>query len=206
MLFIFYLVVITCTDPSPGLAARGSWGGGQETENRRQNRETACCQQRGHRNRGADDCSGSSTVFVYMFGFYLTFLFAVRQETIFREQVEGLVEDDDDDDDNEEETAPNDEEEPGAAVGAITVAEKKTERQRKREKTDKLKVPTHFDCIFKDATVLAQWFCSNSNRTHSVLLGLSVLFFFFYFRLVKTMDNSCKYRHKLSFYSEMYSF
>uniref|UniRef100_A0A3Q3W315 Ribosome biogenesis protein NOP53 n=1 Tax=Mola mola TaxID=94237 RepID=A0A3Q3W315_MOLML len=42
------------------------------------------------------------------------------EETIFREQVEGLVEDDDDDDDNEEET-------------------KKTERQRKREKTDKLK-------------------------------------------------------------------
>lgn len=64
----------------------------------------------------------------------------VLQETILREQVEGLVEE------NEEEeaaAAPNEEEEDGA-VGAITLAEKKTERQRKKEKADKIKVHGHF--------------------------------------------------------------
>ncbi|XP_040901757.1 ribosome biogenesis protein NOP53 isoform X2 [Toxotes jaculatrix] len=55
------------------------------------------------------------------------------EETILREQVEGLVEEED-----EEEAAPNEEEE-DAAVGAITLAEKKTERQRKREKAEKIK-------------------------------------------------------------------
>uniref|UniRef100_A0A8D0AG76 Ribosome biogenesis protein NOP53 n=1 Tax=Sander lucioperca TaxID=283035 RepID=A0A8D0AG76_SANLU len=54
------------------------------------------------------------------------------EETILREQVEGLVEEE-----NEEE-APNEEEE-GVAVGAITVAEKKTERQRKKERAYKVK-------------------------------------------------------------------
>ncbi|XP_071351767.1 ribosome biogenesis protein NOP53 isoform X2 [Trachinotus anak] len=55
------------------------------------------------------------------------------EETILREQVEGLVEEE-----NEEETAPN-EEDRDVAVGAITLAEKKTERQRKRERADKIK-------------------------------------------------------------------
>ncbi|XP_070761995.1 ribosome biogenesis protein NOP53 isoform X1 [Enoplosus armatus] len=55
------------------------------------------------------------------------------EETIFREQVEGLV-----DEENEEEAAPNEEEGDGA-VGAIVMAEKKTERQRKRERADKIK-------------------------------------------------------------------
>ncbi|KAG7237154.1 hypothetical protein INR49_032650 [Caranx melampygus] len=66
------------------------------------------------------------------------------EETIMREQVEGLVEEE-----NEEEASPNEgedggeEEEEGqeedVAVGAIALAEKKTERQRKREKADKIK-------------------------------------------------------------------
>uniref|UniRef100_A0A673AZI3 Ribosome biogenesis protein NOP53 n=1 Tax=Sphaeramia orbicularis TaxID=375764 RepID=A0A673AZI3_9TELE len=56
------------------------------------------------------------------------------QETIFQEQVEGLVEEENE----EEETAPDDEEE-SVVVGAIAVAEKKTERQRKRQRADKIK-------------------------------------------------------------------
>ncbi|KAF7651039.1 hypothetical protein LDENG_00116580 [Lucifuga dentata] len=55
------------------------------------------------------------------------------EETGFQEQVEGLVEEED-----AEETVPN-EEEDDVAVGAISLAEKKTERQRKREKADKIK-------------------------------------------------------------------
>ncbi|XP_023260941.1 ribosome biogenesis protein NOP53 isoform X2 [Seriola lalandi dorsalis] len=55
------------------------------------------------------------------------------EETILREQVEGLVEEE-----NEEEMAPNEEEE-DVAVGGIALAEKKTERQRKKEKADKIK-------------------------------------------------------------------
>ncbi|KAF3693071.1 Ribosome biogenesis protein NOP53 [Channa argus] len=54
------------------------------------------------------------------------------EETIFREQVEGLVEEE-----NEEETAPNEEEED--QTGAIALAGKKTERQRKKEKAEKIK-------------------------------------------------------------------
>lgn len=61
----------------------------------------------------------------------------VLQETILREQVEGLVEEENDE---EEEAAPGEED---VAVGAITQAEKKTERQRKREKADKVKVHRH---------------------------------------------------------------
>ncbi|XP_031716947.1 ribosome biogenesis protein NOP53 isoform X1 [Anarrhichthys ocellatus] len=54
------------------------------------------------------------------------------EETVFREQVEGLVEEEHEDD------AANEEEE-GVAVGAIVVAVKKTERQRKKERADKIK-------------------------------------------------------------------
>ncbi|XP_068602010.1 ribosome biogenesis protein NOP53 isoform X1 [Brachionichthys hirsutus] len=54
------------------------------------------------------------------------------EETTLREQVEGLEEED-----SEEEVAANDDE--GVAVGAITLAQKKTERQRKREKAEKIK-------------------------------------------------------------------
>ncbi|KAM6932306.1 ribosome biogenesis protein NOP53 isoform 2-T2 [Lycodopsis pacificus] len=53
------------------------------------------------------------------------------EETIFREQVEGLVEEEREDD------AANEEE--GVAVGAIVVAVKKTEKQRKKERADKIK-------------------------------------------------------------------
>ncbi|XP_074536421.1 ribosome biogenesis protein NOP53 isoform X1 [Halichoeres trimaculatus] len=56
------------------------------------------------------------------------------EESILREQVEGLVEEE-----TEEAAAPNEEEEADGAVGAITLSEKKTERQRKREKADKIK-------------------------------------------------------------------
>ncbi|XP_035536913.1 ribosome biogenesis protein NOP53-like [Morone saxatilis] len=55
------------------------------------------------------------------------------EETILREQVEGLVEEE-----NEEEAPPNEEEE-DVAVGAISLADKKTERQRKKERADKIK-------------------------------------------------------------------
>uniref|UniRef100_A0A3Q3KJ64 Ribosome biogenesis protein NOP53 n=1 Tax=Monopterus albus TaxID=43700 RepID=A0A3Q3KJ64_MONAL len=55
------------------------------------------------------------------------------EETIFREQVEGLVEEE-----NEEETVHNEDEE-DVAVGGIALGEKKTERQRKREKAVRIK-------------------------------------------------------------------
>lgn len=57
------------------------------------------------------------------------------QETVLREQVEGLVEEEND----EEGGAPN-EDDDDAAVAAITVGEKKTEKQRKRERAEKMKV------------------------------------------------------------------
>lgn len=57
------------------------------------------------------------------------------QETVFKEQVEGLVEEDDD-----AEAAEAANEQDHVAVGAITLSEKKTERQRKKEKAEKLKV------------------------------------------------------------------
>lgn len=59
----------------------------------------------------------------------------VPQETVFKEQVEGLVEEDDGSDAAE---AAN--EQDHGAAGAITLSEKKTERQRKKEKAEKLKV------------------------------------------------------------------
>lgn len=57
------------------------------------------------------------------------------QETKLRELVEGLVEEDE----VEEQIITPDEEE-DVAVGASTVSEKKTEKQRKREKANKIKV------------------------------------------------------------------
>lgn len=59
------------------------------------------------------------------------------EETIFNEQVEGLVEEENEEEE-EEAAAPNEEEE-GVPVGAISLAEKKTERQRKKEKAEKIK-------------------------------------------------------------------
>ncbi|XP_037632060.1 ribosome biogenesis protein NOP53 [Sebastes umbrosus] len=56
------------------------------------------------------------------------------EETVFSEQVEGLVEEENE----EDEDAPNDEFD-GGAVGAISLAVKKTERQRKKERAEKLK-------------------------------------------------------------------
>ncbi|XP_034461055.1 ribosome biogenesis protein NOP53 [Hippoglossus hippoglossus] len=53
-------------------------------------------------------------------------------DTILQEEVEGLVEED------EEETAPV-EEDDDAVVGAIASGQKKTERQRKKEKAEKIK-------------------------------------------------------------------
>ncbi|KAM6987356.1 ribosome biogenesis protein NOP53 [Tautogolabrus adspersus] len=55
------------------------------------------------------------------------------EETVLREQVEGLVEEE-----NEEAAAPNDEE-GDVTVGGITRSDKKTERQRKRERAEKIK-------------------------------------------------------------------
>lgn len=54
---------------------------------------------------------------------------------MFKEQVEGLVEEEEDD-----EAAEAAHEQDHVAVGAITLSEKKTERQRKKEKAEKLKV------------------------------------------------------------------
>ncbi|XP_061683748.1 ribosome biogenesis protein NOP53 isoform X2 [Syngnathoides biaculeatus] len=55
------------------------------------------------------------------------------EETIFQEQVEGLVEE------NEDEVPRIEEEEDCGVGGAIALAEKKTERQRKKEKAEKIK-------------------------------------------------------------------
>lgn len=66
----------------------------------------------------------------------------VLQETVFKEQVEGLVEEDDD---GEAAEAAN--EQDHVAVGAITLSEKKTERQRKKEKAEKLKVNLYFSAL-----------------------------------------------------------
>ncbi|XP_068441932.1 ribosome biogenesis protein NOP53 isoform X1 [Clinocottus analis] len=59
------------------------------------------------------------------------------EETIFQEEVEGLVEEEneDDDDANEEE---------GGAVGNIVVAAKKTEKQRRKERVEKIKEQRRF--------------------------------------------------------------
>lgn len=70
----------------------------------------------------------------------------VTQETILREQVEGLVEEE-----NEEEVAPNEGDE-DVMVGAITLAAKKTERQRKKEKADKIKVHTQSYVLLHEHT------------------------------------------------------
>ncbi|XP_041850907.1 ribosome biogenesis protein NOP53-like, partial [Melanotaenia boesemani] len=56
------------------------------------------------------------------------------EETVLREQVEGLVEEEMD----EEEEASNEDDDEEAVAG-IAVAEKKTEKQRKREKAEKIK-------------------------------------------------------------------
>lgn len=61
--------------------------------------------------------------------------------------MEGLVEEDEEEEDAE--TVPNEEEE-DVTVGAITQAEKKTEKQRKREKAYKIKVEKtlkHYKCF-----------------------------------------------------------
>lgn len=58
-------------------------------------------------------------------------------ETAFQEQVQGLVEEEEED--SEDLASDIDEEEEEGAVGAIAVAQKKTERQRKREKAEKMK-------------------------------------------------------------------
>ncbi|XP_061636881.1 ribosome biogenesis protein NOP53 [Phyllopteryx taeniolatus] len=56
------------------------------------------------------------------------------EDTVFQEQVQGLVEE------NEDDEVPRiEEEEENGVGGAIALAEKKTERQRKREKAEKIK-------------------------------------------------------------------
>ncbi|XP_047449991.1 ribosome biogenesis protein NOP53 [Mugil cephalus] len=62
------------------------------------------------------------------------------EEVILREQVEGLVEEENEEEEEEAAAAAPGEDEEDAAVGAISQAEKKTERQRKKERADKLKV------------------------------------------------------------------
>ncbi|XP_062242381.1 ribosome biogenesis protein NOP53 [Platichthys flesus] len=55
-------------------------------------------------------------------------------DTVLQEEVEGLVEEDE-----EEEMAPIEEDDDDAVVGAIASGEKKTEKQRKKEKAEKIK-------------------------------------------------------------------
>ncbi|XP_035478126.2 ribosome biogenesis protein NOP53 isoform X2 [Scophthalmus maximus] len=59
------------------------------------------------------------------------------EETVIREQVEGLVEEEEEEEEDEEEAAHDEEDED--AEGGSSLAKKKTERQRKREKADKIK-------------------------------------------------------------------
>ncbi|XP_077422230.1 ribosome biogenesis protein NOP53 [Vanacampus margaritifer] len=64
------------------------------------------------------------------------------EETIFQEQVEGLVEEEEEEEEKKNgdgEVPPIEEEEGGGVGGAIALAEKKTERQRKKEKAEKIK-------------------------------------------------------------------
>lgn len=63
--------------------------------------------------------------------FCLTFLSVSLQETVFQEQVEGLVEEDEDDDDEEEEEV---------SIRGGLQQEKKTEKERRRQRADKIKV------------------------------------------------------------------
>ncbi|XP_014017791.2 ribosome biogenesis protein NOP53 isoform X1 [Salmo salar] len=62
--------------------------------------------------------------------FCLTFLSVSLQETVFQEQVEGLVEEDEDDDDEEEEEV---------SIRGGLQQEKKTEKERRRQRADKIK-------------------------------------------------------------------
>uniref|UniRef100_A0AAY5EYP6 Ribosome biogenesis protein NOP53 n=1 Tax=Electrophorus electricus TaxID=8005 RepID=A0AAY5EYP6_ELEEL len=55
------------------------------------------------------------------------------EESVFREQVEGLIEE-------EEEKLEAEEDDEGTAVGPTAQTEKKTEKQRKREKADRVKL------------------------------------------------------------------
>lgn len=60
------------------------------------------------------------------------------QESTFNEQVEGLIEEDEGEEMKETEHAT--EESKDAGVGLTAPPEKKTERQRKREKAERMKV------------------------------------------------------------------
>lgn len=57
------------------------------------------------------------------------------QESTFREQVEGLIEEDEGDEKKETQEDSKD-----VAIGPTAQPEKKTERQRKREKAERIKV------------------------------------------------------------------
>lgn len=175
-----FLILLWHTHPLNTGPPEGSpRGGGQKEKGRRQNWKAAGCQQRRHRNRGAHAHSISiirpSELFrrLLFFFFFLflnhfccfTFSF-VWQETILREQVEGLIEEDEE----EEESAPNEDGE-DVAVGGITLSDKKTERQRKKEKAEKMKVswclffsPTQHDEYFHKGIVSSD----NPNICHSL--------------------------------------
>lgn len=62
------------------------------------------------------------------------------QESIFNEQVEGLIEEDEGGETKDTEHAAEHPED--AAAGPTAQPEKKTERQRKREKAERIKVTT----------------------------------------------------------------
>lgn len=122
----------------------------------------------------------------------------VRQETIFQEQVEGLVEEE-----NEEEEAAPIEEEEGVAVGAIALAEKKTERQRKKERAEKIKVHTlyklaHFRWFnFKKVLVqIVSLFCFNISPIevviHRQVWAVKLM------TKSKWCDSSCECKYRVS--------
>lgn len=61
------------------------------------------------------------------------------EETNLREQVEGLVEEEEEEEKNNEEESPGLKDDDEVALAAIAVTQKKTERQIKKEKAEKLK-------------------------------------------------------------------
>lgn len=74
------------------------------------------------------------------------------QESTFKEQVEGLIEEDEGDETKE--IAQTTEDSKDAAVGPTAQPEKKTERQRKREKAERIKVTKEEKTtVFKELSV-----------------------------------------------------
>lgn len=107
----------------------------------------------------------------------------ILKETVFKEQVEGLVEEDD-------EVAEAANEEEHVAVGAITLSEKKTERQRKKEKAEKLKVNRyifHFQLFAMFSKIFMFYFFT----PNSVILSFCLLIGLYTVELLFIKTSQC---------------